>query len=43
MLLWVFLAMRGLKKLDWHALEHNAGLITGVTLILAGILLFLLD
>lgn len=36
MLVWVYLALHGLKRLDWHAWEHNAGLITGITLILSG-------
>lgn len=40
MLLLVRLAYRGLLKLNWHALEHNAGIITGITLILTGILTF---
>ncbi len=42
MVLWVRLAYKGLLKLNWHSLEHNAGIITGVTLILSGILTFLL-
>jgi len=33
-------AYMGLLKLNWHALEHNAGIITGVTLITTGILSF---
>ncbi|MFN8301125.1 MAG: hypothetical protein U0U46_01440 [Saprospiraceae bacterium] len=37
MLIWVRLALAGLKKLDWHAWEHNAGLVTGCTLILSGL------
>lgn len=40
MLVWVGLAFHGLKRLDWHAWEHNAGLITGLTLILSGLVLF---
>lgn len=43
MLVWMLLALRGLQRLDWHAWEHYAGLITGVTLILSGISLFWLD
>lgn len=39
MLIWMRLALHGLKKLDWHALEHHAGLIAGVTLIVSGFLL----
>lgn len=37
MILWMWLVLKGLKKLDWHALEHNAGIIAGITLILTGI------
>ncbi len=43
MLLWVSIAIKGLKKTNWHKLEHNAGLITGVILILTGIVTYLLD
>ncbi|MFN0013651.1 MAG: hypothetical protein ACKVU2_03805 [Saprospiraceae bacterium] len=43
MLLWVYLAMHGLKRLDWHAWEHNAGLITGLTLLASGLALLLLE
>jgi len=39
MLVWVRLALHGLKRLDWHAWEHNAGLIAGITLIVSGGLL----
>jgi hypothetical protein len=42
MVIWVRLAYRGLLKLNWHSLEHNAGIITGVTLMVTGILTFLL-
>ena len=37
MVVWIRIAYRGLFKLNWHSLEHNAGIITGVTLILTGI------
>lgn len=40
MLVWMYLAFHGLRKMDWHALEHNAGLITGIMLIGSGIMLF---
>ncbi len=40
MVLWVRLTYKGLLKLNWHALEHNAGVITGITLLLTGILSF---
>ncbi len=42
MVVWVNIAYRGLTKFNWHTLEHKAGIITGVTLILSGILSFLL-
>ncbi len=38
MILWVRLAYKGLLKLNWHSLEHNAGIITGWTLVITGIL-----
>lgn len=41
MVLWVRLAFKGLLKLNWHALEHNAGIITGATLVLTGIISFI--
>ena len=40
MVVWVRLAYKGLFKLNWHALEHNAGIITGVTLIVTGLASF---
>jgi putative Mn2+ efflux pump MntP len=40
MVLWVRLTYRGLVKLNWHSLEHNAGIITGVTLVATGIASF---
>ena|SRR5690242_2821486 len=33
-------AYLGILKLNWHTLEHNAGIITGVTLVATGILAF---
>lgn len=41
MLIWVRLALHGLNRLNWHAWEHQAGLITGVTLIISGIIIWL--
>lgn len=38
--LWVAIAQKGLSKLNWHKLEHNSGLISGVVLILLGIASF---
>lgn len=40
MVLWVRFTYTGLLKLNWHTLEHNAGIITGITLILTGIASF---
>lgn len=37
MLIWVRLAYKGIIRMNWHALEHNAGIITGVILILTGL------
>jgi len=37
MVLWVRTAFKGLLKMNWHSLEHNAGIITGITLILTGV------
>jgi putative Mn2+ efflux pump MntP len=37
MVIWIRLAYQGLYKLNWHTLEHNAGIITGITLVLTGI------
>ncbi len=41
MVIWIRLAYVGLFKINWHSLEHNAGIITGVTLVLTGILSFI--
>ncbi len=43
MLVWVRLVLSGLHRLNWHKLEHNAGLITGVTLIFSGLALFFFE
>jgi nickel/cobalt transporter (NicO) family protein len=40
MVVWVRLTYQGLFKLNWHSLEHNAGIITGVTLVLTGVASF---
>lgn len=42
MLLWVSIAYKGLLKLDWHSIEHNAGIISGAALILSGLLFLIL-
>ncbi len=38
MILLVRFAYNGLLKLDWHSLEHNAGIITGLTLVATGLI-----
>lgn len=40
MVLLVRFAYLGVLKLNWHKLEHNAGIVTGVTLVATGILAF---
>lgn len=40
MVIWVTIAYHGLNKFNWHALEHKAGIIAGVTLIASGITSF---
>ena len=40
MVIWIRLAYKGIVKLNWHKLEHNVGIITGLTLIVTGILTF---
>lgn len=40
MLTLVYFAYKGVLKLNWHKLEHNAGIITGATLVGTGILSF---
>lgn len=42
MFIWMRLALSGLNKVDWHAWEHYAGLVTGAILIASGLLLFVL-
>lgn len=42
MLLLVRYAYKGLLKLNWHSLEHNAGIVTGLTLVITGIISFLI-
>lgn len=40
MLLWIRIVYKGLLKLNWHKWEHNAGIITGLVLIITGIASF---
>ena len=43
MLIWVRIVYKGLVKLNWHKWEHNAGIITGLTLIATGMLSFFIQ
>lgn len=36
MVAWIFVVYRGLLKTNWHKIEHNAGIISGIALILSG-------
>ena len=38
MTLFVWMAFHGLKKMNWHRLEHNSGLVSGSILIITGII-----
>lgn len=40
MVTWVWIAYRSAAKFNWHRLEHNAGIITGATLIATGLISF---
>jgi len=42
MTLFAWLALQGLRKMDWHKLEHSSGLISGVILVLTGFLFLVL-
>ena len=42
MTLFAWLALHGLRKMDWHKLEHSSGLISGVILILTGLMFLFL-
>jgi hypothetical protein len=41
MVLWMRLALHGLKRINAHQIEHNAGLISGLVLILTGVITYL--
>lgn len=43
MMLLVRFAYKGILKLNWHSLEHNAGIITGLTLVATGIITFFIS
>ncbi len=42
MVLLVRYAYKGLLKLNWHSWEHNAGIVTGITLVVTGIISFII-
>lgn len=42
MILWVFLSLKGLKRMDWHKIEHASGIISGIVLIALGLLFFVI-
>lgn len=42
MLIWVTWAYKGLSIKNWHSIEHNAGIITGLVLVATGVLSFFL-
>lgn len=43
MLIWIRIVYKGLLKLHWHKWEDNAGIITGLVLIITGILSFFIS
>jgi hypothetical protein len=43
MLIWVGVMYRGIINFNWHLLDHNAGMITGATLILTGLISFFIQ
>jgi uncharacterized membrane protein YbjE (DUF340 family) len=43
MLIWIRIVYKGLLRLNWHKWEHNAGIITGLVLIITGIISFFIS
>ena len=43
MLVWIHIVYKGILKLNWHKWEHNAGIITGLVLIVTGIISFFIS
>ncbi len=41
-IIWIRIAFRGIHRINSHKWEHNAGIITGATMVLTGILSFFL-
>ena len=42
MVIWVWIAFRSIKRINAHTWEHNAGIITCITMVLTGILAFII-
>lgn len=38
--IWILIAYRGIQRINSHKWEHNAGIITGVTMVVTGILTY---
>ena len=43
MVIWIRVVYKGLLKLNWHKWEHNAGIITGLVLIITGIISYFIN
>lgn len=43
MVIWVQIVYKGLLKLNWHKWEHNAGIVTGLTLVVTGIITYFIQ
>jgi hypothetical protein len=41
MVVWMTFALHSIQKYNWHKIENNAGLITGIILIITGIIGFI--
>lgn len=42
-IVWIRIAYRGIQRINSHKWEHNAGIITGITMVATGILAFFLN
>lgn len=43
MLIWIRIVYKGLLKLNWHKWEHSAGIVTGLILIITGVISFFIS
>lgn len=41
-IIWIRIAFRGIQRINSHKWEHNAGIITGITMVITGLLSFFL-